>query len=569
MNMQETIENAKANIRQAIRDYREHTSATEVLDDITDTFIDRLAEDSTHAKQELRELFSKSPVWDEKLDALVINGTRTHNPDPKLIEHLAFQILRPAFTTGGEEKRDCLTRATRFFTEPDAPPELRTDYINAINAVAPKAYAPNKKSSRIFRAICDALQITDDSSGSEFQRLYAQFADELTARKISYKLFVSLNPAHFLTMSNPKNDNRGNTLTSCHSFNSTEYEYNAGCVGYARDKVSFIVFTASDPKEPETLNNRKTTRQTFAYKPGNGLLMQSRLYNTAGGTPGAQEESQLYRDLVQRELSEIEDVPNLWKTYSYLNDSYRHCVNIGDGFGGYADWTYEGFDGKVSIRNGSEESYQNLTVGTYGLCIRCGEEIRTRLYCEDCNEESPSSYCSDCEEDVDSDDLYPVHDSHNNEIYVCGNCRDEYYSYCERCGDYHHQDRIREVGDIYVCDDCLDEYYTECADCGEYERNEDMYTAYDERGREVQVCYSCLSDHYVECFHCEQYIHESNIVSAHDINGNDIDICDDCRDKYYTECSECGEIHDNDVIVEGLCPTCAEAANEENKEEAI
>lgn len=71
-------------------------------------------------------------------------------------------------------------------------------------------------------------------------------------------------------MSNPKGDHRGTTLTSCHSFNSTEYEYNNGCTGYARDKVSFIAFTVADPADKETLNNRKTTRQVFAYKPGNG-----------------------------------------------------------------------------------------------------------------------------------------------------------------------------------------------------------------------------------------------------------------------------------------------------------
>ena len=42
-------------------------------------------------------------------------------------------------------------------------------------------------------------------------------------------------------------------------------------------------FTVADPADKETLNNRKTTRQVFAYKPGNGLLLQSRMYNTSGG----------------------------------------------------------------------------------------------------------------------------------------------------------------------------------------------------------------------------------------------------------------------------------------------
>jgi len=365
------------------------------------TFIHRLADDNAHSKQELRELFSKSPVWDENLQALVINGTRTHNPDPDLIYNLGDRILSPAITVNlpyNDATEIVLFFAEEYkynttYSELDEEHKMRVDNkrnerISIINRIAPKAYAPGKKLSRVFKAICDALGISDGTAGNEFQRLYAQFADELSSKKIGYKLYVSVNPAHFLTMSNPKSDGRGCTLTSCHSFNSTDYTYNNGCSGYARDKYTFIVFTVADPSNPETLNNRKTTRQIFAYKPGNGLLMQSRLYNTAGGTHGAQEESKLYRDLVQREISTLEDVPNLWKTYQYLGGK-ESCVTIGDGFGGYADWTYSDFDGKVSIRNDREENYEPLEVGTHGLCICCGKETSEGLYCLDCK----SSFC--------------------------------------------------------------------------------------------------------------------------------------------------------------------------------
>ena len=155
-----------------------------------------------------------------------------------------------------------------------------------------------------------------------------------------------------------------------HSFNVDDGEYNCGCSGYARDNVTFIVFTASDPDNPETLNNRKTTRQLFMYKPNNGLLLQSRFYNTYGGTCGAQAESKLYRDLVQRELSELEDVPNLWKTEKYCGN--KHFLHIGcdHDFGGYADWPHPDFDAKISIRNDHAHDFQTFNFGTYGLCIR-------------------------------------------------------------------------------------------------------------------------------------------------------------------------------------------------------
>ena len=103
MEMQEIINQAEENIRQALEDYEAHTRRTDVLRDVRDEFIHRLAEDSSHAKQGLRELFSKSPVWDAKLDALVINGTRTHNPDYDRIEDLAMQILYDPLNYRGSE----------------------------------------------------------------------------------------------------------------------------------------------------------------------------------------------------------------------------------------------------------------------------------------------------------------------------------------------------------------------------------------------------------------------------------------------------------------------------------
>ena len=51
MNMQQIIEQREKDIRQALEDYGAHTYQTEVLDNVTDTFIETLARDSARAKQ--------------------------------------------------------------------------------------------------------------------------------------------------------------------------------------------------------------------------------------------------------------------------------------------------------------------------------------------------------------------------------------------------------------------------------------------------------------------------------------------------------------------------------------
>ena len=564
MEMQQIIEQAEENIRQALEDYGKHTCMREVLDDVSDDFITQLAHDSSIAKQGLRELFSKSPVWDEKLDALVINGTRTHDKDYNRIRELAFQILCKPYDEGDYTMRINLDRAIAYFATPNLEEYEANRCLESIKALAPKAYQPNRKPSKIFRAICVALGVADDTAGSQFQRLYAQLADEMTSKRISFKLYVSINPAHFLTMSNPKGDNCGQTMTSCHSFNATDYQYNNGCSGYARDEVTFIVFTVDDPMDAESLNNRKTTRQIFAYRPGSGLLMQSRMYEKAGGVYGtaASESSKLYRDLVQREISMLEDVPNLWTTSAATKK--RELVDEGYGFGGYADWTYEDFDGHISIRNDCDVRHVDpLVVGTFGLCIKCGREIQEGLYCWDCKH--AEEYCCDDCGDYTEEEFTTVYDRYGDRIEVCRSCLDDHYIWCDRCNEYHHMDNMTRVGYNWYCNDCLTECCEECEECGEWFERDDMTRAYNENGDEVWVCDDCLDEHYFYCHNCGNHCHENDCTTITNEYGEEVDVCTDCAHEYTEDCPHCGYA----VIVrpDGTCPHCGELVEEETTEE--
>ena len=556
MDMDKIVERAKRNIWQAIVDYKRHTNQAEMLDDITDAFVDRLALDSTYAKQNLRELFSKSPVWNEDLDALVINGTRTNNPDYNLAYRLAFELLERS----GIDRHD-IHELALFFSTQGLPDVEKDRIIRRINEIAPDAYKPGKKMSRVFRSFCIALGIYDETPNSEFQRKYAVYADTLSAKKLDFKLFASINPAHFLTMSNPKGDIRGSTLTSCHSLNCTDYEYNNGCSGYARAATSFIVFTVKDPEDLETLNNRKTTRQVFAYEPGNGVLLQSRLYNTSGGVRGAAEETPLYRDIIQREISMLEDRPNLWKTYSSTGE--HSCdVEIGNGFGGYPDWNYSSFDGKISIRNDMASSYKKIIIGERGLCISCGRECSDGLYCNDCNDTDIYT-CEDC--GCRCDTTYEVYDENGNEIEVCEDCYDNHYSYCYCCDAYNHIDAMVyiEREDIEVCRDCLDRNYTVCDRCGEYVRIDDSFDVIGENGLSVTMCEDCFGDVSFSCSDCGvNYVNETKVLVYTDEDV--ISVCPECA-KEYDVCPHCGER----ISRKGeSCPNCGCVIENEEEDAA-
>lgn len=543
------------NIETALDDYGRYTRDDDVLEDVSREFILRVAKDNLDAKDGLRNLFRKSPVWNEELDAIVINGNRTHDPNYARIDCLANDILKP-WAFDDLDKENDIRKAIEMFSNPDPADDEKAEYIEAINRIAPHAYAPNKKLSRVFKGICDALGVTDETKGSEFQKLFAQFADELSTKQISYKLYVSVNPAHFITMSNPKRDTRGTTLTSCHSFNSTEYEYNNGCTGYARDPYTFIVFTAADPSDPETLNNRKTSRQLFGYIPGSGVLFQSRLYNTDGGTYGAQGLSKDYRDLIQREISALEDVPNLWKTYKYV-EQHEYKFDTHEGFGGYPDWTFRDFDAKVSVRAEHDEDCTGWTIGEWGICVKCGLQNNHGVYCEDCENDGKTE-CVDCCNMFYEDDLYEVYDHYGHTRCVCESCRDRYYTYCEECCEYHDTDDMTYVSGFgYVCESCLEDEFEECAECGDYDRRDNMYQVGDE-----WVCENCIDRYYVQCDECGEYIRSGDEIEVLDKNGYDAQICESCRAEHYVECEDCGTIIHREYAVadsdsgDTLCPDC-------------
>lgn len=107
------------------------------------------------------------------------------------------------------------------------------------------------------------------------------------------------------------------------------------------------------------------------------------------------------------------------------------------------------------------------------VCTECGELIYNEgvayidgePYCLHC-----VCYCSSCDEYVLDGDINVVGDD-----YICDACLNRYYTRCEVCGEYHHNNETTEVAEGYdVCMDCLNNDYYYCNDCGEYYRYDDI-----------------------------------------------------------------------------------------------
>lgn len=125
-------------------------------------------------------------------------------------------------------------------------------------------------------------------------------------------------------------------------------------------------------------------------------------------------------------------------------------------------------------------------------CFECGYEIdkdsaleyEGELYCDDC-----VRVCGDCGENYLRDELTEV----DTGDYVCENCLDENYFYCDHCEEYHSNDYTSYYVDSidgYVCENVIGDYPS-CYECGYRGYYENM--SYHEENGE-HYCNDCVPE---------------------------------------------------------------------------
>ena len=152
------------NIRWALKDYVKHTSTHGVIDDISDAFIDRLAYDSAVAKSGLREIFRNVKGWIEDLQAIVINGTTTHDTNWEVIRRLTDDITadyHEKFSAQIGKVSDVYSfnefhNATKTFHDAmdtfQRPDGAKMKHcLEALKKIAPHAYRKNRPLHKVFK----------------------------------------------------------------------------------------------------------------------------------------------------------------------------------------------------------------------------------------------------------------------------------------------------------------------------------------------------------------------------------------------------------------------------------
>ena len=239
-----------------------------------------------------------------------------------------------------------------------------------INSIVPNVRAQeNMRTARLFNKICSTYGIADQSAGSAYQRMFADYSNMVSGLKRQMVFIISCNMVDYLNMSN------GNSWTSCHRLNNGMYL--GGCTSYMFDKTSFITYVL--PKSVYEENKEhpelaaKTYRNMFHYDSGN--LIQSRVYPQ--GNDGAKDLYREFRLEMENALSSALGVEDRW------SKPERSCGDVLSEGVHYPDYQYNGNVYRVRLYG---KDNATIRIGHTGICPCCGETFsyRGRLVCENC-----------------------------------------------------------------------------------------------------------------------------------------------------------------------------------------
>ena len=473
-------------------------------------------------KQRQMNLFRKHPYWSEEAKAIIfmqtekreINyiaaATRLWDLCNYVSENFdisrnddAPNIVAETLSSIGENDLEQTQTISENFIEIF---ERKQRYYNPVPEEITRILKVGTKITKLVRKCFEMVKLNDgevvdvtklvdehdpdDRTYRSFDKYYAKFADalsELTVKKIT---LVSLNFLDFMTMSN------GNSWSSCHFINShgifhddadSSYrgQYKSGCLSYALDEPSFLLYTLPATYEGnEFYRVQKLTRMCCQYQ--DGILITGKCYPNNSNNLIVR-----YRQTLQKIISQVEEYPNLW-TFSRNVNRIMAFVQTDSNSTHYKDYECESQKPTISLcKNITIDLDKPMVIGHTSYCVHCGDtfydcswlqcrkhrEVPICRHCgkviEDDNiiEIDGYKYCSDCVFHCDVHDRYePIDDIHgtiltrNGEITICTR---EFRKMrkCKDCGVYEYKGDMKTDGGKYYCTECAKKYKT-CDMCG-------------------------------------------------------------------------------------------------------
>ena len=387
--------------------------------------------------------------WDYKVEirdnSTEIMGYNIMNPLGKYVEAARYLVSTVFQNISKYVDKDGLltAKAEETMVHCDIPHNKGTKFMRYISKLAQKLGFDKIKDIKTvsFTDNHGVLHEKEKDMGWNYYR--ALLGDAISQPKVKKKLFISLNPIDYLTMSFL------NGVGSCHTLDkknlrgcnsNTIYQgmYSSGTISYMLDDVSFVVYEVYDGNNfVEYMGNRsrditrKTKQRRAMFVLDDNHLFMSRLYPD-GRDGGDEDMASNWNNKIKEVISDLLEVDNDWSTSrgrvstSVLDKAYGATL--------YPDFYHydDCFTSELKLKYKKKEK---IRYGAEPICICCGSR-HTRednIECSDCRDEHNDdevecAYCGDWFSPESSYDAVDV----GGRYYCCPDCaRSDGAEYCD------------------------------------------------------------------------------------------------------------------------------------------
>ena len=436
------------------------------------------------------------------------------------------------YTDESIEKKDHYEYMFRRIRE-YAKDRVDEEFARIINERAPEVRArAEQKTTKVVQKLMKKYGM-DKIEG--FHKAFAAYSDAINVIKITRHTVLSLLPMDYLTMS------FGNSWSSCHTIDKEnirdmpgdtfEGMHCSGTMSYMLDGSSIVLYTVDKNYEGNTFwENNKIDRCMFHV--GKEKILQGRCYPQCKDGDG--ELYTQFRNLVQKIMSELWEIPNQWILKRHGNYNYM-IESTGTHYPDY----YHFSDPNMSVFKYSalEHETQKVKIGHYPICPACGREHDTHGYLACCD----GVTCPECGEPINSDEEIF---EYNGATYhmECGfwcDYHDQYEPDSERYG------HIANYGEI--CNEAAESSeFVECERCHELIWIEEAYGTYD--GNVCSYCCDnyyewvsrentyCPADEIAECNFCGEAFYVNGATNI--VEYEDGWVCEHCAEEHNIEIGE-------------------------------